>query len=185
MNSPKDLSLLGKYSHENYNSGRQAFFIQDHLPCAEIIPNMTEVNKYINNVPLPKYLVDFYRYIKNARVEYYFGVWTLMSLKNIEERYTIVKSEGQTRVIDFAFMGIGGGHNVVASIDPKDNKIFFRNDGGNNMYEREDHWNFIKNYNPRINDKLDFNEWLKLVTGNSVWSEDINRYIVNLPYKIK
>jgi len=184
MNSPAEFALLGKNSQENYNSALQPWFMQDSTPSPEIIKNSEEVNEMLTLVPLPMYLVNFYKYIGSARVEYYFGVWTLMSLKNILTRYNIFKEHSQNDVIDFASMSVGGGFCVVASLDPSDNKIFFRNDGGNNGWAREEHWNFIKSYKPLINDKLDFIQWTRLINGKTSWLNELQGYIVNLDYKL-
>ena len=184
MNSLREFAQLGTYSNENYNSAQQPFFAQDSRPPPEITKNLVEVNTLLTKLPLPRYLVDFYRHIGSARVEYYFGIWTLMSLKNIVERYNIFKDHSQNSVIDFARMYISGGHIVVAALDPSDDKIFFRNDGGSNGFDRSSHWEFIKSYKPLYNDKVCFSEWVRLISGKTSWFDGLDGYIVNLGYKV-
>lgn len=184
MISPKQLTRIGNFSRSDYNSTCIGFFQQDTSAPPSINENLEEVRNIIQNVPVPQYLIDFWTHIKSAHVEYYFGKWTLMSLKNIYERYTLIQKCGQTRVIDFAFMYNGMGYIIVAAYDPKYDKIFFREDGGNNSHTRSIHWNFIKKYIPLINDTIDFSEWVHLATGKNVWGNGIERYVVNLPYKL-
>ena len=63
MNSPKEFALIGKNSQENYNSTLQPWFQQDATPSPKIIKNVEEVNEMLRQVPLPMYLLNFYKHI--------------------------------------------------------------------------------------------------------------------------
>ena len=89
-----------------------------------------------------------------------------------------MKELEQHRVIDFSLLYIGMGHIIVASIDPIDNKVFFRRDGGSNGFDRVANWDFIKNYTPKIDSKYDFSKWLNLANGIIDWTE-LEMYLVN------
>ena len=85
----------------------------------------------------------------------------IMSLEKIKNRYNLMKEEyKKDNIIDFAFMYIGMGHIIVAAIDTKDKQVFLRRDGGSNGYDREFNLKFIIDYEPKIEDKISFSNWL-------------------------
>ena len=170
--------LKGKHSEEGYNSIQKAFFIQSKNNSEEIRADIDSVNEILIEMPMPLFLIDFYRTIKNPNIEYYYGNWTLFSLINIKDRYNIMKEIEQYRVIDFSMLYLGLGHIIVASFDPIDNRIFFRRDGGANGFERIENWNFIKEYKPEVESKLDFSEWINLAKGKMTWME-LETYLIN------
>lgn len=158
----------GKYSTEHHNSFEQPFFTgfiaSTDKPHTKLIENETALSKVV----FPEDLENLYRYIGNPYVEYYLSKWTIMSLKNVTKRFSIMRKNNQKRVIDFAFAYIGSGHIMVAAVDPIDGQIFYRYDGGSNGYERGDYWNFIQTYTPTNDHKVSFASFAKIATEDEI-----------------
>jgi len=178
MNHVIEFVMKGRPGEEGYTSTQNPFFAQSRENVGEISNNIQHVNELLEEISLPLFLIDFYRQIKNHIIEYYYGNWILYSLTNIKKQYRIMKELEQHRVIDFSLLYIGMGHIIVASIDPIDNKVFFRRDGGSNGFDRVANWDFIKNYTPKIDSKYDFSKWLNLANGIIDWTE-LEMYLVN------
>ena len=120
-----------------------------------------ESNKVLDKFPnMPFELRCIYKVIGNPFVEYYFGSWTLRSLKHVEERFDVMKEANNERIVDFGIRYCGMGHCVVCSYDSKDGKIFFRRDGGSSGWDRKYNWEFISKYVPEDEKKQNFMKWI-------------------------
>ena len=156
----KNILEKAKYSSENYDSSREPFFNRNKSFNLDEIDKTKEL-KDINQLSLPFELNTIFKIIGNNNLECYLDYWTIMSLEKIKNRYNLMKEEyKKDNIIDFAFMYIGMGHILVAAIDTKDKQVFIRRDGGSNYYDREYNLKFIIDYEPKIEDKISFSNWL-------------------------
>ena len=169
-----EFAIRGKKGESSYDSTQVPFFIQTPeekssgvqgfklMETNQVLERITETMKDTEDFP-PR-LKRLYKVISDPSVEFYFDQWTLFPLKKVEERRNFLVDNGQTRTIDFAYLGMGMGHVVVACFDTKDQKVFYRRDGGSNGYEREANVKYAKDFNPDsdCNDlKFSFLEWMK------------------------
>lgn len=127
-----------------------------------------EANKILDNFPnMPFELKCIYKVIGNPFVEYYFNNWTLRSLKHVDDRFKVMKEEGNNeRIVDFSVRYCGMGHCVVCSYDTKDGKIFYRRDGGSNGWDRKFNWEFISKYVPEDEKKYNFMRWITYIKND-------------------
>jgi len=77
--------------------------------------------------------------------EYQINDFTFFTLREIQKR-----KNNYNHFYDVALKYAGMGHVIVLSYHPNTKKFFVRHDGGANGYEREEHYNFYRNYNPEI-----------------------------------
>ena len=116
---------------------------------------------------MPFELKCIYKVIGNPIVEYYFNNWTLRSLKHMEDRFKVMKEEGNNeRIVDFSVRYCGMGHCVVCSYDTKDGKNFYRRDGGSNGWDRKFNWEFISKYVPEDEKKYNFMRWITYIKND-------------------
>lgn len=113
-------------------------------------------NKYCFDIKLK----TIYNYIGNDK-EISVNQFTFLSLDEI-----IKRSENYEYILDIGVIYMGMGHIEVLSMSKKDGKFFFRMDGGSNGYEREDNYNKYKNYQPKLNELLNFNQVLNKIKFN-------------------
>ena len=159
----------GKKGAENYDSSMEPFMKTNEVSNGEIDFNTSDVNKILEKLPLKGYLKTLYQIIGNKKIEYYFEKWILLSLDKVTYIYNNYSLKNQTKIIDFAVIYGGMGHCIVCSYVPKFDKIYFRHDGGSNGYERDDHFNFACNYNPKESDLHDISVWLKNINNSDPW----------------
>lgn len=106
--------------------------------------------------------------------EFFINDFTFLTLQQIHKRIN-----NYDYFYDIALKYAGMGHVIVLAYHPKTNKYFLRHDGGANGYERENYYNFYKNYNPandnsikgiffdfEINKLITFNEFIKILEIN-------------------
>ena len=166
------ISNYGKPSREGYNSATRPFFSKYESQEETDKKDVQEVYSILKKYELPKKLEILFQLICNPHVEYYFNNWTLMSLDTLGKHFDAKEADGQKRVIDFAHHYLGMGHCIICSVDVEDKKIFFRHDGGSNGYERQERYNQILEYEPKDEDKYEFDYWLKLASGETLTDFD-------------
>ena len=155
------------YSEENYNSITEPFFMQNpfdpnNIENLDFTPDLKEgltkekidnlTNKYMvpefhNNSAVPIFPETLKKYFieKPYNREIYLKEWTIMSFKNIIERFeTVLKDKIWVLDIGFRYMGLG--YIKVIFYDPINKCYFFRYDGGSNGYDREANYNRLMNY---------------------------------------
>ena len=173
--SVKQVQSLLEKSHistNNYDSRQMPFFNRDQNPVSfeehkktyTMEPPTMEPTTIEPEFKLPFQLLALYSLLENDKVECYVNkYWTFMSLDNIKHAHQIYKEHNQHNVVDFAIMYIGMGHCYVAAYDPADNKVFIRRDGGSNGYERQDKFEFLMTYKPKLTDKITLNDFFKIM----------------------
>ena len=154
---------FGNKSSEDWDSSQQPFFsgnIEDKN-ANNVDWKMVATNAILEKLPsIPRELRYIYQVLGNPSVEFYFKFWNLFSLNKIVERFAVYKENNQNNIVDFAIKNCGMGHCVICAYDVRDNKIFYRHDGGSSGWDREYYWKFIKDYIPNSTDKRDFTHWL-------------------------
>jgi len=162
--------LKGKKGESNYNTIEQPFMITKPIKDGKIDFYTQEVNSILENIPIHETLKRMYQVIGNPNIEYYYDNWTLFSLNKVKEHYDIFIKKNQTRAIDFSLIYAGLGHCIIASYDPKLNKIFYRSDGGSSGWDREINFKFAYNFIPTDENCVDLSDWLGKTTDNiNVW----------------
>ena len=157
-----------KSSNPDYDSTQQPCFFKDpSTKNGEIGFETPEVHKILKNIPMSKELSILYKVVGNPKIEFYLQNWILMSLNKVNERYLIYQQHNRSDIIDFAYIYAGMGHIVVAGMDLKDGKIYYRRDGGSNGWEREDRFKFACQYQPKENKKIFFEQWLKDINNKT------------------
>ena len=119
------------------------------------IENTTELDSqhilFFNKFPFDKTIKQIYLNVGNNR-EIDLNKFTFMALDEI-----IKRQNNYQNFIDLGIYYLGMGHVKVLSMSKQNGKFFFRNDGGSNGYERESNYNLYKNYQPKINELIGFN----------------------------
>lgn len=170
----------GSLGHVGHNSLLVPFYTNHPITKdSHIVNDNGETEHILHKLPLNSFMKNLYRHIKHFQREFYFNNWTIMSLESLKDRYDLYKKNGQHKIIDFAFKHIGMGHIIMVSFDIITFKIFFRNDGGSNVYERDIHWKFIKSYIPLKNNNLNFNIWIDLLLNKRRWTGDLDLYSIS------
>lgn len=146
----------GTMSRKHYDSTIQPFFMRDK--------NQTKFKinfDYILDLPegLNQNISLIYKIISDSEREIYSDKWTIMSLNKVKEIYKEYCDNGQTRVIDIAFIYMGMGHINVMSCDLQTHNLFFHRDGGSNGYEREYNFKYMLKLDPETHQQYYFNDW--------------------------
>ena len=168
-----------EYSYENYDSTLAPFFrkninnnINEHN--SENVLNIENLN-LINDFKLlnvPKDIEDFLINNNAYRCEIYINNYTFLSIKKILELYDFYKKDNITNIVDLAYIYMGMGWIKVIYYNSKFNKLFFREDGGSNNYDRKDNYDNIKKKSKiknieDINDiSYNFEEILNIINSN-------------------
>lgn len=167
----------GMKGMDGHDSAQQPFMLPE-LECkGEVGAKTEEADAFLERVRLPPALQRVYRVIGNAQSEYIFRGWILMSLQKVCDAYERMKENGQSRMVDFAYIYAGMGHVVVCSYDPELARIYYRGDGGANGWERSDHFNRACKYVPRIDDSYDISDWFERVER---WEETCDPFSLPL-----
>ena len=178
--SHKFIKNYGKHSKEGVESSCMINMKQEIKETQNIDFHYktSKCNEILEKFPnIPFELKCLYKVIGNPSIEYYFGEWTLNSLKQVECRFNEMKEENNNRIVDFAFKYCGMGHCVVCSYDTKDGKIFYRRDGGSNGWDREYNWKFISKYVPEENKKHNFMTWIHDIKNPTKNAEEPWKYL--------
>jgi len=119
-----------------------------------------EITNILDSLPLPRKVKELYEFTCCLDDEYYYGSFTFLSLKQIHLLYKDCIENNQKRCCDFGYTYSGMGHVCVWCYDEKTEKIFKRDDGGSNGYERND--NYMKKIvvNPDELKLYEFDEFL-------------------------
>lgn len=99
------------------------------------IENLNLINKF-KSLKLPKIIEDFFINNNAYNSEIYVNSYTFLSINKIIELYDFYSNDSIYNIIDLAFIYEGMGHIKVIYYNNKFNKLFFRNDGGSNGYDR-------------------------------------------------
>ena len=111
-----------------------------------------ELSEKINFSPKLLYM---YILLDSDTREFTYHNFTFFSIREIEKRLIVYEEDNQNNICDIASCYHGLGWIIVLTLNRKDGKFFLRMDGGSNNYDREDNWNFIKNYDSHTQqDKL-------------------------------
>ena len=140
-----------EYSNKNYDSTQAPFFrksinnnIIDHN--SENILNIEYLN-LINNfklLNLPTNIEDFFINNNAYNCEIYINNYTFLSIKKIIELYKFYNEDNINNIIDIGFIYKGLGYINVIYYNNKFNKIFLREDGGSNNFDRELNYTKLK-----------------------------------------
>ena len=159
---------------EDHDSCTQPFFMGSHdktFDPSQIVEDSAytqRVHRLADRVQLPSLLRYVYVLLGSPTREFTHKGWTWLSLDKVEKHLEALGTEGQNKVCDVAIQYIGMGHIYVLSIDTETGNAFRRNDGGGNGYERTDHWNFIKAFDPSTKPECqgDFEGYVNLSVTN-------------------
>ncbi len=145
-----------KMSSGNYDSTKVGFFSQDSKRVPFEIGN-----KSLPRMPdeLNRNIQLIYKLIGDPDKEVYLEEWTILSLNQVLERFSELQLKNQDRVFDIAIRYAGMGHIDVLSCDLQTHKLFIRNDGGANGWEREFHYRELLTLDPSIKPQMYFQEW--------------------------
>ena len=107
----------------------------------------------------PRRLKTAYQLFGYADREFQVGDWNFFSLQKIEDRLRLYAAQGQPRICDIAVQYEGMGHFRVMCVDAATGRLFQRLDGGANDYERQHHWDFVRELDLDTVDATCFYEW--------------------------
>lgn len=139
---------------EDHDSCQQPFFLEsrdEEFNPATITGNSAftqQVHTMADEVKLPQLLRCAYLLLGSSSREFQYKGWTWLSVDKMLARKREYEKVGQTRVFDLAIQYIGMGHVYVLTLDTQTGRVFRRNDGGGNGYERDDYWKFIQSFDP-------------------------------------
>jgi len=156
-NCSKITDYLNKHSEvssENYNSSNIAFFSQDKGEKFKM--SFKNISYFPDN--LPNNIRMLYQIIGSPSKETYMDKWTILSYNKAIENYANYCKDGQNRIFDLAYIYAGMGHIIVISCDLKTRKLFKRQDGGSNDWDRQYNYKKLLDYDG-IDIQFDFNEW--------------------------
>ena len=160
IESIQSILKLCKTGESDYHSTDAPFFNINVDNHSENKKDHDKVIEYIEDIQLPKYLKHLYVFMGDTKREFYKNDWIFLQLNEIKKRQDHYKSVSQNRAVDFAFKNQGMGHCTVATYDPLTEKIYFRNDGGSNGYDRQYNYEFAISYVPEIEKCIDFKDWI-------------------------
>lgn len=172
MNLNEFIMNEGTRGEIGHNSSRAPFFCQsvDKEHKSEIEFFTPVVNQLISEHNIPEPVASMYRIIGNPEREFNFNNWSFMSLDSAINFNTSKKKSGQQNVFDFALIYMGMGNCIVAAIDPRDNRVFYRRDGGSNGYERTHRFEEIVGFEPnsKPNKKFEFKHWIDITKNKNL-----------------
>ena len=144
-----------KISSENYDSTEFAFFEKN------IMDDFYKDNKIITNLPesLNRNIKLIYYLLGNPDKEIYLAEWTIMSVNKALKVYEDKCKYEQINIFDIAFRYIGMGHIEILSCDLKTHLLFYRRDGGSNVYDRELNFKEVIQKSTDDYDKFYFSDW--------------------------
>ena len=140
------------------------------------VENLNLIDKF-KSLKLPKNIEDFFINNNAYNSEIYLNNYTFLSINKILELYEFYNNDNIKNIIDLGFIYIGMGHIDVIYYNSKFNKIFFRNDGGSNGYDRLQHYNEMNEVSKIDNinsiDKVyyDFDELLEKINTEHIYNE--------------
>jgi len=172
------ITEVGKKGDIDHDSVMAPFFSQspDNSDTQDQLDFLTaKVNDLVTTSNIPPPLARLYKIMGHPAREYYFGDWIFMSLDKIITMKNAKEKEGQMNVVDFAVLYMGMGHCIIAAMDPRDDKIFYRHDGGSNGWEREDNFKNIVKYESNNGQKFSFKHWMNLTKMKETNPFDINK----------
>jgi hypothetical protein len=177
-----------EYGKKNYDSTTNAFFrqninndIEEHNSLNILDNNVINYINELKKINLPKNIEDFFINHNAYESEIYINNYTFISIKKILELYEFYKKDNITNIIDIGFIYKGMGWIEVIYYNTKFNKLFFREDGGSNNYDRKHNYDIMKkiseiNNIENINDlSYDFEEILNIVDSN-ITNNSTNTY---------
>lgn len=168
-------NLIIQHGESNYDSTNEPFFARNidnniiNTNSISIIDDNIDLLNQLKEINLDNNIKEFL--IKNnANIkELYINNYTFFSIQKIIELYNNRKKDNVENIIDICFIYEGMGWVNVAYYNSKFNKIYFRFDGGSNMYDRMENYNNLKNI-AKINDEnllningINFNELLSKI----------------------
>lgn len=160
----------GRRGVDNYSTLQQPFMMKSNSTEGKVEFDTVSVNEILENIPIHTSLKRIYQTIGNPNVDYYYNDWILLSLKQVQEQYKLYQEKKQTRAIDFAMIYTGLGHCIFASYDPILNKIYYRNDGGSNGWDREINFKFAIEYIPDESKCHDLSNWLDKTINEDIFN---------------
>ena len=138
-----------KYSHKNYDSTMAPFFRNyvnnDDNNCNSIteVNNLDIIEKF-KLLLLPKEIVDFYIDHQLYDKELYCNLITLFSINKILEMQEQYNKDNINNIVDIGFKYEGMGWVKVIYYHKNFDKLFIRQDGGSNGYDRLENYNNLK-----------------------------------------
>ena len=109
--------------------------------------------------PMPKELAAVYEcYPDDTEFTAPHG-WTFLSEAEIQRRRTVMIRDGQSRLVDIAYVYVGMGHVTVLSYDPVSKCVLTNLDGGANGFDREHNARMRLALNVETVHKCSFDEW--------------------------
>ena len=148
------------YGRTNYDSTQAPFFMQcinndNSYNISNIQLDTTHYNLIndFKNLLLPNDISDFFINNKAFNNEIYINQYTFFSIKKILQLSQHYKNDNINNIIDIGFIYKGMGWISVIYYNTNFNKIFFRDDGGSNNYDRNYNYNLLK----KISSETDIN----------------------------
>ena len=131
------------HSNENYDGTQIPFFSKDERTQKNIDPLLPEITNKLN---LSSEIKSWFNNNCSLKQETYIQEWTIFSMDKITQRIDVLLTNN-IYLIDLAFKYLGMGWIIVASYDPKLDKIICRRDGGSSGWDREANFKWLCNYN--------------------------------------
>lgn len=146
----------GTMSSTKYDSTEQGFFAHDEesKPFEVGYKDIPEMPDGLNHN-----IQRMYKIIGDPDKEVYIGCWTIMSLNQVLDKFKELQEKKQERVFDIAFRYAGLGHIDVLSCDLQTHKLFMREDGGSNGWERQANRDALLTLDPTTLNQMFFHEW--------------------------
>tara|TARA_B100000424_G_scaffold264955_1_gene253956 strand:+ start:1285 stop:1809 length:525 start_codon:yes stop_codon:yes gene_type:complete len=151
-------NLIIQHSISNYDSTNEPFFSRNidnniiDTNSINIIDNNIDLLNQLKDIDLDNNIKEFL--IKNNGItkELYINDYTFFSIQKIIELYNNRKKDNIVNIIDICFIYEGMGWINVGYYNSNFKKIYFRLDGGANMYDRMENYNNLKKI-AKINDE--------------------------------
>ena len=153
-----DEGSLSKSEYDSTNSP----FMQQNNHSTEIKYNSISDERLIN---FPVLLAAIYKTIGDDSVEFNYGNWTFLGLKNIEKRTQIYQKDDQHKLVDIGIKYHGMGFCYVCSINIDSKMICFRIDGGSNDWDRENNYKIFTKMVPDINKEINFDTFISKINN--------------------
>ena len=145
-------------SSNDYVTSRQAFFINDTNKQP-----FQQFNQLFINAQLPEGLNRniklIYELLGHQKKEIYYGVWTIMSVKEALERYKELCIKGQRNVFIIGYKYGGLGYIELLCCDLISHLLFYCLAGGSNDHDRQYNEKNLINNGATPYNKFYFSDW--------------------------
>lgn len=161
QNINEEINIEVKYSHKNYDSTMAPFFRNNLNNDDNNSNSITEVNNLdiiekFKLLFLPREIIDFYIDHQLYDKELYYKNVTILPINKILELQEQYNNDGINNIVDIGYIYAGMGWIKVFYYHKNFDKLFIRNDGGSNCYDRLENYNNLKKIsNYKIIDEME------------------------------